>query len=102
MFNAAEKLWMKTGNLLVLTINVNAEVVVQDAEADQELLEPGSERVLDSEPHDPGGWNQHDLSVGRARHIGCRLGDVGIQRVDGVHARFPGAADSSVLRYTGA
>jgi hypothetical protein len=40
MFNAAEKLWMKTGNLLVLTINVNAEVVVQDAEADQELLEP--------------------------------------------------------------
>jgi hypothetical protein len=26
---------MKTGNLLVLTINVNAEVVVQDAEAYQ-------------------------------------------------------------------
>src|SRR5439155_13956235 len=46
------------------------------------------ERVLDSEPHDPGGWNQHDLSVGRARHIGCGLSDVGIQRVDGVHARF--------------
>src|SRR3989441_8676952 len=48
----------------------------------------GSERVLDSEPHDPGCWNQHDLSVGRARHIRCGLGDVGIQRVDGVHARF--------------